>query len=216
MRIILLFCLTLNIFSSETFAQEDSLKKKINLGITFSNLIDVNEGQIIQENGYIDNDLAGFNGNYTSFDKSFGIDIGFYIGKRGEFIFDFHKGKITAQNDNQYLRTDLLNGNFLYRLYLNKNSKQAFPQFFVQPGIGISVFDSRRYFILDEGLFSQISDKCLTNSLFIGTEINFNKVISFSIQTGGVINYNDGFDGYDNGGLGDVLIHSSVGIHFAL
>ena len=230
MKIQFLFYILISLHSINCLGQNDSLEinngnsiyknntSKINIGLSFSNLLDLYEGEVIQGNGFTDNDLSGMNGSFTRFDKSYGLTLEFFVNHRNSLILDLNKGKMTAQNEIQFSQTNIEMGTISYRYYLNKKkeNKDGLILLFVQPGIGISVFESNRYFVQDQGLFSQSAGFCISNSLGLGLELDLSHKIKLSLQSGLNFNYDDEFDGFDNGGIGDILLKTSLGIHFKL
>jgi hypothetical protein len=225
-----LFLFTILTFSS--YAQKDSIslavnKKasndvldapKMNVGIIFSNLLDLYEGTTRQLNGYDDIDLYGSNGDYTNFDMSYGLLLEIPITQKSGLGIELNTGKMTSQKETQYLKTELSMLNIHYRKYLTKykNSTNFNARFYLQIGLGATRFKAERYFVVDNGLFSKTEGVCLNNSASLGCMFNINPKIQISLATGAMFNYADGFDGYDNQTIGDLMLKSGLGVHFNL
>jgi hypothetical protein len=225
-----LFLFTILTFSS--YAQKDSIslavnKKesndvldapKMNVGVVFSNLLDLYEGTTSQLNGFNDIDLYGSNGDYTNFDMSYGLLLEIPITQKSGLDIELNTGKMTSQKETQYLKTELSMLNIHYCRYFtkSKNYTNYDARFYLQIGLGATRFNAERYFVVDNGLFSKTEGVCLNNSASLGCMFKINPKIQISLATGAMFNYTDGFDGYDNQTIGDLMLKSGLGVHFNL
>jgi hypothetical protein len=223
----LIFLALFSLVSIQIFSQKDSTKNihqakpqisKISIGVHCSNLIDHNKGSIELLNGYSETDLSGLNGEYTRIDLAYGISLGINLSEKNSLVLDINRGKITAQNQSQYLNTDIFFLNLNFRKYLSKykDTDNPYTRFYLQLGIGAATYETNRFFILDNGLFSQTAGYCLSNSADIGFNININPKFVLSLSGGAFYNYSDGFDGYINQTTGDLVFRSCIGLHVNL
>ena len=188
---------------------------KMKIGVVFSNLLDLYEGNTKQLNGFNDIDLYGSNGDYTKFDMSYSLLLEIPITQKSGIDIELNTGKMTSQKENQYLKTELSMLNLHYRRYFNKykNPSIFFTRLYFQIGLGATFYKADRYFVQDNGLFSQTEGVCLNNSASLGCIFNLKHKFQLSITSGAIFNYADGFDGYDNQSVGDLMLKSGLGIH---
>jgi hypothetical protein len=223
---IILFAL-FSLLTIHAFSQKDSTRNikddkiqmsKISVGILCSNLIDHNKGTIELLNGYSETDLYGLNGEHTQIDLAYGLSLGINLNENNSIELAVNKGMITAQNQSQYLNSDIFFMGLSYRKYLLKYKKIESPytRIFLQLGIGATSYSTDRYFNIDNGLFSQTTGFCMSNSADLGFVLNINPKISLSLSGGAFYNFADGFDGYINETIGDLVFKSSVGLNINL
>ena len=204
---------TSNLVSKEAL-EEPSVK----IGIVFSNLLDLYEGTTQQWNGFDDIDLYGGKGEYTNFDIGYGLLLEIPVNQHNEIDIELSTGKMTAQKENQYLQTEVSMLNIHYCTYLSryKNPNTFNTRLFIQMGVGATSYKAERYFVKDNGLFSKSEGICLNNTASLGCMFTINNRLQFSLQTGTIFNYADGFDGYDSESVGDLMLKSSLGMHISL
>ena len=108
--------------------------------------------------------------------------------------------------------------NLYYRRYLTKsqNSNKLYARLYCQLGLGFTLYKAERYFVKDNGLFSMTDGICHNNSASLGCMFNLSEKFQVSLSTGTILNYSDGFDGYDNKKVGDLMLKSGLGLHFSL
>ncbi|MDG1724825.1 MAG: hypothetical protein P8I11_03970 [Bacteroidia bacterium] len=197
---------------------------KIKLGLGVSHLYDLYEGphELSGTSGnvnyeIIDIDLKGLNGEYTQFDVGLSILSEVEFNNLMSMRLSLTNGSMTSQFDNQYAKSTLNIVNIGFRRYLKprvfRRKIQAYP--FFEVGLGITQFDAQRYFIKDDGLFSEIDGVAFSNSVTTGCLFTLSKKVSVDIAPNFVINHSDAIDGYSNGG-GDIMMQTSIGLMFNL
>ncbi|MFT4996567.1 MAG: hypothetical protein ACI8UQ_002117 [Bacteroidia bacterium] len=191
-----------------------SAKPPIKIGIVTYNLLDLYEGT----KGSEDIDLYGGKGEYTKFDMAYGLLVEIPLNYKSSLDMELNMGKMTSQKENQYLKTELSMFNVHYRRYLTKSQKsdKFYTRLYCQLGLGLTLYKAERYFVKDNGLFSMREGVCFNNSATIGCMFNLSKKFQVSLSTGGMFNYADGFDGYDNQKAGDLMLKSGLGLYFSL
>lgn len=217
--------------STNCLAQKDTISRtnktinkevfevpSVKLGVGFCNLLDLYEGTIQQWNGFDDIDLSGSKGDNTNFDIAYGLLLSIPVSLNHEIDIDLSTGKMTSHNTNQYVKTKVSMLDIHYCRYLTKyKSPNTFnTRLFVQIGLGATSYKAERYFVKDDGLFSKTDGICLNNAASFGCLFNINERIQLNLQTGVVFNYADGFDGYDNQSVGDIMLKSGVGVRISL
>jgi len=211
----ILVLLTFSSFAQKTpKVSFDNANPPLKVGVIFYNLLDLYEGTSASK----DIDLYGGTGEYTKFDMAYGLLVEVPINYQSSLNIELNAGKMTAQKENQYLKTELSMFNAHYRRYLTKpqNSNTLYARLYSELGLGLTLYKAERYFVKDNGLFSMKEGICLNNSASIGCILNLNKKFQVSLSTGGMFNYADGFDGYDNRKVGDLMLKSGLGLHFSL
>lgn len=197
---------------------------KIKLGFGVSYLYDLYEGPLELSGttgnvsyDIVDIDLKGLNGEYTQFDIGLSILSEVELNNLMSMRLSLTNGSMTSQFDNQYAKTNLNIANIGFRRYLKprifRRKVQAYP--FLEVGLGITQFDAERYFIKDEGLFSQTNGVAFSNSVTMGCLFTLSRKISFDISPNFIINHSDAIDGYSNKGS-DIMMQTSIGILFNL
>lgn len=197
---------------------------KFKLGFGVSNLYDLYEGPIELSGttgnvsyDIVDIDLKGMNGTYTQFDVGLSLLSEVELNNLMSMRLSLTNGSMTSQFDNQYAKTNLNLVNVGFRRYLKprvfRRKIQAYP--FFEIGLGITQFDAERYFIKDEGLFSETNGVAFSNSIATGCLFTLTRKISFDISSNFIINHSDAIDGYSNRG-GDIMMQTSVGFMFKL
>jgi len=203
---------------------------KVKLGFEVSHLYDLYEGphELSGTSGnvnyeIIDIDLKGLNGEYTQFDMGLSVLSEIQLNSSVSMRLSFTNGSLTSQFDNQYAKTKLNLINTDIRRYLKprvfRRKTQAHPFFeaypFFEVGLGFTHYDAQRYFIKDEGLFSETNGVAFSNSIATGCLFTLTRKVSFDISSNFIINHSDAIDGYSNRG-GDIMMQTSVGFMFTL
>jgi hypothetical protein len=216
--------LILALLSVTSYAQKEprvarsTIAPPIKVGVVTYNLLDLYEGTTQQFNGFEDIDLYGSKGEYTKFDMAYGVLVEIPLNDKGGLDIELNTGKMTSQKENQYLKTELSMLNLYYRRYLTKsqNSNKLYARLYCQLGLGFTLYKAERYFVKDNGLFSMTDGICHNNSASLGCMFNLSEKFQVSLSTGTILNYSDGFDGYDNKKVGDLMLKSGLGLHFSL
>jgi len=196
----------------------------IKLGFGISHLYDLYEGPLELSGttgnvsyDIVDIDLKGLNGTYTKFDVGLSVLSEVELNKLMSLRLSLTNGSMTAQFDNQYAKTALNLANIGFRRYLKprvfRRKVQAYP--FFEVGLGFTQFDAQRYFIKDEGLFSETNGVAFSNSVTTGCLFTLSRKVSFDIAPNFIINHSDAIDGYSNKG-GDIMMQTSIGFLFNL
>ena len=197
---------------------------KIKLGFGVSHLYDLYEGPLELSGAagnvsydIVDIDLKGLNGTFTQFDVGLSLLSEVELNNLMSMRLSLTNGSLTSQFDNQYAKTNLNLVNVGFRRYLKprvfRRKIQAYP--FFEIGLGITQFDAERYFIKDEGLFSQTNGVAFLNSVTTGCLFTLSRKVSFDISPNFIINHSDAIDGYSNKGS-DIMMQTSIGILFNL
>lgn len=206
--------------SPHTFAQTP----KVKLGFEVSHLYDLYEGphELSGTSGnvnyeIIDIDLKGLNGEYTQFDMGLSVLSEIELNSLVSMRLCITNGSLTSQFDNQYAKTKLNLINTDIRRYLKprvfRRKIQAYP--FFEIGLGLTHYDAQRYFIKDEGLFSETNGVAFSNSIATGCLFTLTRKVSFDISSNFIINHSDAIDGYSNRGS-DIMMQTSVGFMIKL
>ncbi len=196
----------------------------IKLGFGISHLYDLYEGPLELSGttgnvsyDIVDIDLKGLNGTYTKFDIGLSVLSEVELNNLMSLRLSLTNGSMTAQFDNQYAKTALNLANIGFRRYLKprvfRRKVQAYP--FFEVGLGFTQFDAQRYFIKDEGLFSETNGVAFSNSVTTGCLFTLSRKVSFDIAPNFIINHSDAIDGYSNRG-GDIMMQTSIGFLFNL
>lgn len=196
----------------------------IKLGFGISHLYDLYEGPLELSGttgnvsyDIVDIDLKGLNGTYTKFDIGLSVLSEVELNNLMSLRLSLTNGSMTAQFDNQYSKTALNLANIGFRRYLKprvfRRKVQAYP--FFEVGLGFAQFDAQRYFIKDEGLFSETNGVAFSNSVTTGCLFTLSRKVSFDIAPNFIINHSDAIDGYSNRG-GDIMMQTSIGFLFNL
>ena len=190
----------------------------LKIGVISSNLLDLYEGTTEQMNGFDDIDLYGSRGEYTKFDLAYGLLLEIPLNHQSGLEIEISSGKMTSQKENQYLKTKLSMLNINYRRYSAKfqSHNNFYIQLYGQLGLGLTRYNAERYFVKDNGLFSATEGICLSNSVSLGCLFNLTPKYQISFFTGPMFNYTDGFDGYDNQKLGDLMLKTGLGLYYKL
>ena len=196
----------------------------IKLGFGISHLYDLYEGPLELSGttgnvsyDIVDIDLKGMNGTYTQFDVGLSVLSEVELNNLMSMRLSLTNGSLTSQFDNQYAKTNLNLVNVGFRRYLKprvfRRKIQAYP--FFEIGLGITQFDAERYFIKDEGLFSETNGIAFSNTVTTGCLFTLSRKVSFDISPNFIINHSDAIDGYSNKGS-DIMMQTSIGILFNL
>ena len=197
---------------------------KIKLGFGVSHLFDLYEGPLELTGtagnvsyDIVDIDLKGLNGTYTQFDIGLSVLSEIELNRLMSMRLSLTNGSMTAQFDNQYAKTALNLANIGFRRYLKtrvfRRKVQAYP--FFEVGLGVTHFDAQRYFIKDEGLFSETDGIAFSNSVTTGCLFTLSRKVSVDIAPNFIINHSDAIDGYSNKGS-DIMMQTSIGLLFNL
>lgn len=196
----------------------------VKLGVGINHLYDLYEGplELSGETGnvpydIVDIDLKGLNGEYTQFDLGFSVLSHIELNNLMTMRLSLTNGSMTSQFDNQYAKSNLTLVNMGFRRYfrsqISRYKTQAYP--FVEVGFGITYFEAQRFFIKDQGLFSETSGIAFSNAISTGCLFALGRKISLDIAPTFIINHSDAVDGYLNKGS-DIMMQTSIGFLFNL
>ena len=208
-------------FTVSTHAQ----KPKVKMGFGVSHLYDLYEGPIdlISTSGNVtytvtDIDLKGLNGDYTKFDVGLGVLAELSLDAQKSMLLSYTRGTLTSQQENQYATSKVNLVNASYRYYFISD-KYGLKGLSVRPysevGLGLTSFAANRYFVADQGLFSQTSGAALSSMLAVGVQINVSRKMQITAAPNFIVNYSDAIDGYQNKGV-DIMMSNTLGVLFSL
>tara|TARA_Y100000385_G_C13051304_1_gene619894 strand:- start:872 stop:1546 length:675 start_codon:yes stop_codon:yes gene_type:complete len=200
-------------------------KPKVKIGIGVSHLYDLYEGPIdlSSTSGNVtytvtDIDLKGLNGVYTKFDVGLGVLAELSLDAQKSILLSYTRGTLTSQQENQYATSKVNLVNASYRYYFISD-KYGLKRLSVRPyseiGIGLTSFAANRYFVADQGLFSQTSGAAMSSMLAVGVQINVSPKMQITAAPNFIVNYSDAVDGYQNRGV-DIMMSSTIGVLFSL
>ena len=208
-------------FGTTTYAQ----KPKVKIGLGVSHLYDLYEGpiDISSTSGNVtytvtDIDLKGLNGDYTKFDVGLGVLTELCVGDRTSMLLSYTRGTLTSQQENQYAtsKVNLVNASYRYYFISDKfGLKGLSVRPYSEIGIGLTSFAANRYFVADQGLFSQTSGAALSSMLAVGVQINVSPKMQITAAPNFIVNYSDAVDGYQNSGV-DIMMSNTLGVLFSL
>lgn len=200
--------------------QAQHTKSKINkwaIGAKLSNYYDLEVGYFDKlNNGFSGKDLKGLNGNRTHVDLGYGFDVAYFWTPVISVDLGFEKGNLTGANKVENYEAVV---NFI-QMGLNFDIKTKFRTKpytwvpFLRASIGRSGFDSKRYFIEDDGLFNSESGSTMVSGLGLGLRYHFNDNFHALIQSEYTVVYSDGLDGYNYGSGRDHLLKTSLAIRY--
>jgi hypothetical protein len=194
-------------------------KPKVKIGIGVSHLYDLYEGPIdlSSTSGNVtytvtDIDLKGLNGVYTKFDVGLGVLAELSLDAQKSILLSYTRGTLTSQQENQYAtsKVNLVNASYRYYFISDKYLRP-----YSEAGLGFTIFEANRYFVADQGLFSQTSGATLSSMLAVGVQINVSQKMQITAAPNFIINYSDAVDGYQNRGV-DIMMSSTIGVLFSL
>jgi len=194
-------------------------KPKVKIGIGVSHLYDLYEGPIdlSSTSGNVtytvtDIDLKGLNGVYTKFDVGLGVLAELSLDAQKSILLCYTRGTLTSQQENQYAtsKVNLVNASYRYYFISDKYLRP-----YSEAGLGFTIFEANRYFVADQGLFSQTSGATLSSMLAVGVQINVSQKMQITAAPNFIINYSDAVDGYQNRGV-DIMMSSTLGVLFRL
>ena len=198
-------------------------KSKFYIGFGISHLYDIYEGPKKLTDAFgvtfktSDLDLKGLNGDYTKFDVGVGLLAEIQFNEKLSTTLAYTNGVMTSQYDNQYASTKLNLINIGIRRYFKPDKENSgfkvIP--YGQVGIGASYYLSDRYFVKDEGLFSQTEGLAITNTISVGCLFSINPKLKINVTPNFIIHYSDGVDGYNYKGA-DIMMSTTLGILFQL
>ena len=199
-------------------------KPKVKIGLGFSHLYDLYEGPIdlISASGNVtytvtDIDLKGLNGDYTKFDVGLGVLAELCVGIQKSILLSYTRGTLTSQQDNQYATSKINMVNASYRYYfipdIGNSASSVRP--YSEIGLGLTSFEANRYFVADQGLFSQTSGAALSSMLAVGVQINVSPKMQITAAPNFIVNYSDAIDGYQNKGV-DIMMSNTLGVLLSL
>ena len=203
-----------------TYAQ----KPKVKIGIGVSHLYDLYEGPIdlISTSGNVtytvtDIDLKGLNGDYTKFDIGLGVFAELCVDAQKSILFSYTRGTLTSQQENQYAtsKINMLNASYRYYFISDKFSKGLSVRPYSEIGFGITNFKANRYFVADQGLFSQTEGNTLSSTLAVGCQFNVSQKMQITAAPNFIVNYSDAIDGYENQGV-DIMLSSTIALIYKL
>jgi hypothetical protein len=188
------------------YAQD--LKKPL-IGCETAHLLDLYEGDNKLANGFTDIDLKGLDGSNTAFDIAIGLNIEVPLNQKSSIVLSLVNGRMTSQNQNQYAKMDLETAGISYRRYFKG-------RFFYQLGMGITAYESKRYFVRDNGLFSSILGQSRNTSTAVGHSFEFGNHLQIVTMTDFRLIFSDAVDGYDNGQNYDIMLKTGISVMYRL
>lgn len=204
--------------ASVTYAQQTKpATNKWAVGGKISNFYDLRVTYFdVLNNGFAGEDLKGLNGSKTRFDLGLGLDVAYFWTPLVSVDLGFDFGKMTGANQIDYYEADV---NFLqlgvtFDLKTKYRTKPYTWVPFVRASVGRNGFDSKRYFIEDDGLFHSENGSTLVSGLGMGVRYHFNDNFHALLQSEYTVVYSDGLDGYNYGTGRDHLLKTSLGIRY--
>jgi hypothetical protein len=203
-----------------TYAQ----KPKVKMGLGVSHLYDLYEGPIdlSSTSGNVtytvtDIDLKGLNGDYTKFDVGLGVLAELCVGIQKSILLSYTRGTLTSQQDNQYAtsKINMVNASYRYYFIPDIGNPASSVRPYSEVGLGLTTFEANRYFVADQGLFSQTSGAALSSMLAVGIQINVSRKMQITAAPNFIVNYSDAIDGYQNKGV-DIMMSNTLGVLFSL
>jgi hypothetical protein len=102
-----------------------------------------------------------------------------------------------------------------FRTYFRPHANASRLNAYVSLGIGMTSYDAKRYFVMDDGLFNTTQGVGFNNSVEVGTLIGLTKILKLQISSGILQTYSDALDGYDNLKAGDPIMRTKIGLLFS-
>lgn len=204
-------------------ASTSAQKPKINIGIGVSHLYDLYGGpkELITSGNITytvtDIDLKGLNGVYTKFDVGLGVLAELRVDAQKSILLSYTRGTLTSQHENQYAtsKINMVNASYRYYFISDKYLKRPSVRPYSDVGLGFTIFEANRYFVADQGLFSQTSGATLSSVLAVGVQINVSRKMQITAAPNFIVNYSDAVDGYKNRGV-DIMMNSTIGVLYTL
>lgn len=195
-----------------TYAQNRSF----NIGVQTGSIYDIGKGVIDQSNGFTDVDMKGWQGDYAKFDLGYGLTASLDIKTRFALDFNILHGQITGQSEEQYYESSLGMYDLGFRTYFRPHRDTSRVNGYFSLGMGITSYDAKRYFVLDNGLFSKTNGVGFNNSVELGLMIALSQTVKLQISSGVLHTYSDALDGYDNLKAGDPIMRTKIGVVYSL
>ena len=189
--------------------------RSFNVGVQTGSIYDIGTGVIGQSNGVADVDLKGWKGDYAKFDLGYGLAASLDIKTRFALDFDILFGQITGQSEEQYYKSSLGMYTMGFRTYFRPHANASRLNAYVSLGIGMTSYDAKRYFVMDDGLFNTTQGVGFNNSVEVGTLIGLTKILKLQISSGILQTYSDALDGYDNLKAGDPIMRTKIGLVYS-
>lgn len=189
--------------------------RSVNIGVQTGNIYDIGKGVIDQSNGFTDVDMKGWKGDHAKFDLGYGLTASLDIKTRFALDFDILLGQITGQSEEQYYESSLGMYDLGFRTYFRPHTDTSRVNGYFSLGMGITSYDAKRYFVLDNGLFSKTNGLGFNNSVELGMLIGLSKILKLQISSGILHTYSDALDGYDNLKAGDPIMRTKIGLVFS-
>jgi hypothetical protein len=189
---------------------------RVSFGLQIAHMYDIGKGTFEQPNGYDDLDLKGLNGDFSKFDLGYGLSTTLEIRNQVGFDMELLLGQMTGQSLDQFYESQLTLFNLGFRTYFLPHSDIHKLNGFFSIGLGLTGYDAKRYFVLDEGLFSKTDGVSFNNKLEFGGLFMLSKSVKIEISSGVLQTYSDALDGYDNQKLGDPIIRTKFAIQYSL
>lgn len=199
-------------------------KPKVKIGIGVSHLYDLYEGPIdlSSTSGNVtytvtDIDLKGLNGVYTKFDVGLAVLAELCVDAQKSILLSYTRGTLTSQQENQYAtsKVNLVNASYRYYFISDIGNPASSVRPYSEIGLGLTSFAANRYFVADQGLFSQTSGAALSSMLAVGVQINVSPKMQITAAPNFIVNYSDAIDGYQNRGV-DIMMSNTLGVLFSL
>lgn len=213
----MIFMVALSFASVAHAQQSKSFTNKWAIGIKLSNFKDLEVGYYDKlNNGFSGKDLKGLNGNKTRFDLGYGLDVAYFWTPIISVDLGFDIGKMTGANTVEYYEADVnfiqMGFNFDIKTKFRAKPYNWVP--FVRASIGRSAFDTKRYFIEDDGFFNSESASTMVSGIGLGLRYHFNDNFHALLQSEYTVVYSDGLDGYNYGSGRDQLLKTSLAIRY--
>ena len=125
------------------------------------------------------------------------------------------KIKTLIQSEEQYYESALGMYNLGFRTYFRPHSDTNRVNGYINLGLGMTTYDAKRYFVLDNGLFSKTNGVGFNNSVELGMLIGLSKTVKLQISYGILHTYSDALDGYDNLKAGDPIMRAKIGLVYS-
>ncbi|MCA0428537.1 MAG: OmpA family protein [Bacteroidetes bacterium] len=206
------------LFNTATMAQTNRpAMNRWAVGLRLTNLYDLKVTSYdLLNNGFAGEDLYGFNGSKTKFDLAYGLDLTYFWSSVVSVDLNYDRGTITGANKIDYYKADI---NFLQAgvnldLKTRYRSKPYNWVPYVRASFGRAGYDSKRYFVVDDGLFHTESGASMVTGLGLGMRYHLNHNWHLMLQSEYTVIHSDAVDGYNYGSGRENLLKSTFALRY--
>ena len=184
------------------------------VGIRTSHLFDLWEGNLEQENGFMDVDMEGGH-DKAGIDFVYGLAIQYDISRAFTLDLNAEFGKMTGGFQTQYYRSNVMLTSVGANFNLGRTEEStSWP--FIRIGLGLGTYNSERLFTADDQVFSSTNGMALQNALGLGYSFKAGENLSIRFHTEGMVSHTDAWDGYDNGTGTDFMLRSGLALSYII